>query len=136
MESGREVEGPPQEFNRMTQKEYKDLLVNRDHREKKEAERIKREQELIEKRRARQIKNEAVFAKIQKDMGSMKVDVGRSMEQLYQKNGGEEVKITSSYRPSRLPIRNIKTADPKQRKGKEENKKRIMSGKIHKYDSM
>lgn len=113
----------------MTQKEYKELLEQRDEKERKEAERLKREKDLLEKRRAKQIERAAMYANFQ---GPMKIDMGRSMEQVYEQNN-ENPKDTFVFRPSRLPIRDIKTAGSKQRKLIEQ--KKIPVGKIHKYDN-
>lgn len=128
LEAGREVEGPKQEFSRMTQREYKELLEQRDEKERNEAERLRREKDLLEKRRARQVERAAAIAGLE---GAMRIDVGVAMEELYQQNGN--AKDSFVFRPSRLPIRNIKTADSKQRKFRDG--KRTEAGKVYKYDN-
>ena len=135
MENGKELQGPDPVFDHMSQKDYKKMLHDRDEKEMKEAERLKREKELFEKRRAKQIERAEKIAKLQKEFGSPKYDLLGSLEDIYQ-NNPEDNKITSTYRPSKLPIRNIKTADPREKKRREEEeRKRLMAEKVYKYDS-
>jgi len=127
LESGREIEGPRQEFNRMTQREYKELLEQRDEKERQIAERLKYERELLEKRRTKQIERATILASIQKNM---KINIGVSVKQLYEEHQ-DNAKSIVIFRPSKLPIRNIKTADSKQRKLED---KRLEVGKVYKYN--
>lgn len=103
----------------------------------KEEERKKKEKELFEKRRAKQIERATALAKLQKDLGSVKIDVHGSMEEVYYQQLEGHQKITTTYRPSKLPTRTVKTADPREKKRREEEEqKKKLTGKVSAYDSI
>ncbi len=134
-ENGKEMQGPELKYDKMTQKEYKKMLQERDEKELKEALKQKREQELFERRRAKQVERAAKLAKLQQELGSTKIELHGSIEEVYQINP-EVQKITTTYRPSKLPTRNVKTADPREKKRREEEKRKMMAEKVVKYDSI
>lgn len=120
----------------MSAKEYKRLIEERDEKEKKEAEKMLKDKELLEKRRAKQIERAQALAKLQREYGDVKFVMHGSMEEVYQQNP-EGQKITRTYRPSKLPTRDIKTADPRERKKREEEeRKKRLAEKVYKYDSI
>lgn len=129
MENGREIEGP-QEFYMMSHKEYRDMITTRDEKERKEAERLQRERELLELRRKKQLERAAAFAKLQGVAGSMRLDLAGTMQEVYEKQS-DNAKIAATYKPSKLPIRIVKTARQSYRAEKNEL---LTTGKVFKYE--
>jgi len=119
----------------MSQKQYKQLIIERDEKEKKDVEKAKKDKELFEKRRAKQIEKAKMIEKYQKEYAGTKIEFHGAVEEVYQPNP-EGQKITVTYRPSKLPIRDVKTADPRERKRREEEeRKRRLAEKVIEYES-
>ena len=129
VENGKEIQGPEQVFDQMTQKAYKKQILERDEKEQKEVEKLRKEKELLERRRAKQSERAAAVAKLQGELGFVKFELQGSIGEVYETDLAE--KPSATYHPSKLPTRKIHTADPRRRE--EEKKKK--PEKVHTYRS-